>query len=418
MTTADEGLRKPVEWPAARSAGHERLKVFLPYAGRAYASQRNYDFGPCDRSNVSALSPWIRHRLIGESEVLASTLQRYRLSTAEKFVQEVFWRSYFKGWLEHRPQVWSRYCDELDKQIAVLNCDGSLEARYSEAVQGRTGIDCFDAWASELIETGYLHNHARMWFASIWIFTLRLPWQLGADFFYRHLLDGDPASNTLSWRWVGGLHTKGKHYLARASNIQKYTDGRFHPTGQLAENAEALSEPARDELRPLPPQDPIAGDEPFGLLITEEDGWPESLDLPGGPVSVLGLTMTEDRSPLTVGDQALSFAENAMQDTLDRASRHFGCETVQANGPDWRSSLSGWARQHGLRKIVTAYAPVGPVAQRLSAVTHDLEAAGIRLVQTRRPFDEICWPHATKGFFALKKKIPGILASLDIVQTA
>jgi deoxyribodipyrimidine photo-lyase len=64
----------------------------------------------------------------------------------------------------------------------------------------------------ELVETGYLHNHARMWFASIWIFTLRLPWELGADFFLRHLLDGDAASNTLSWRWVAGLHTKGKHY--------------------------------------------------------------------------------------------------------------------------------------------------------------------------------------------------------------
>jgi deoxyribodipyrimidine photo-lyase len=80
----------------------------------------------------------------------------------------------------------------------------------------------FDDWAQELVATGYLHNHARMWFASIWIFTLRLPWELGADFFLRHLIDGDPASNTLSWRWVGGLHTPGKTYLATADNIAEH----------------------------------------------------------------------------------------------------------------------------------------------------------------------------------------------------
>jgi deoxyribodipyrimidine photo-lyase len=73
------------------------------------------------------------------------------------------------------------------------------------ATFGRTGIACFDQWTGELLETGYLHNHARVWFSSIWIFTLRLPWKLGADFFIRFLNDGDSASNTLSWRWVAGL---------------------------------------------------------------------------------------------------------------------------------------------------------------------------------------------------------------------
>ena len=66
----------------------------------------------------------------------------------------------------------------------------------------------------ELKETNYLHNHARMWFASIWIFTLDLPWQLGAEFFMKHLYDGDAASNTLGWRWVAGIQTQGKNYLA------------------------------------------------------------------------------------------------------------------------------------------------------------------------------------------------------------
>ena len=70
-----------------------------------------------------------------------------------------------------------------------------------------------------------------MWFASIWIFTLRLPWALGADFFLRHLIDADAASNTLSWRWGAGLQTVGKTYLARTENIARYTNGRFAPRG-------------------------------------------------------------------------------------------------------------------------------------------------------------------------------------------
>ena len=72
-----------------------------------------------------------------------------------------------------------------------------------------------------------------MWFASIWIYTLNLPWQLGAEFFMNHLLDADPASNTLSWRWVAGLHTKNKQYITSAENIKKFTDNKYYPKGQL-----------------------------------------------------------------------------------------------------------------------------------------------------------------------------------------
>ena len=85
----------------------------------------------------------------------------------------------------------------------------------------------------ELRTEGWLHNHTRMWFASIWIFTLRLPWPLGAALFEHHLKDADAASNTLSWRWVAGIQTPGKHYLARAENIARYTNGRFDPRGDL-----------------------------------------------------------------------------------------------------------------------------------------------------------------------------------------
>ncbi len=92
---------------------------------------------------------------------------------------------------------------------------------------GKTNINCFNYWVDELKKYNYLHNHTRMWFASIWIFTLELPWQLGAEFFMKHLFDGDSASNTLGWRWVAGIQTKGKHYSAQAWNIKKFTNNKF-----------------------------------------------------------------------------------------------------------------------------------------------------------------------------------------------
>ena len=230
----------------SRDAGLGRLSAFLPRAAE-YARGRNRVVPPHDR--VSGLSPYLRHRLILESEVIGAVWSAHPPAAVEKFVAEVLWRTYWKGWLELRPQVWRAYLDQWRRDWDGL--DGPAAERHAAAVEGRTGIDCFDAWVGELTATGYLHNHARMWLASIWIFTLRLPWTLGAAFFLRHLRDGDPASNTLSWRWVAGLHTRGKHYLARAENIARYTDGHFDPRGQLDEQAGPLTEPELD-LRPGP----------------------------------------------------------------------------------------------------------------------------------------------------------------------
>ena len=219
-------LNKPT-----RASALEKLTDFIPKAGLSYRNKRNYDFGPSNHNYVSQLSPFIRRRILTETEILKAVLNKHGLSSAEKFVQEVFWRTYWKGWLEMRPSVWLDYQNDLNRLENQIMTQAGLRKSWETACEGKTGIECFDSWAHELKETGYLHNHARMWFASIWIFTLNLPWQLGADFFLRHLLDGDPASNTLSWRWVAGIQTQGKTYLARRDNICKYTNNRFDPIG-------------------------------------------------------------------------------------------------------------------------------------------------------------------------------------------
>ena len=394
-----------------RAAGLARLANFLPHAGRQYEANRNDDLGPQNRRNISMLSPYIRHRLVTETEVLRRVLEHHSVAAAEKFIQEMFWRTYFKGHLETRPFLWRNYGVARDQQISALESKGGIRKAYRNAVEANTGIECFDAWVNELIETGYLHNHTRMWFASIWIFTLALPWELGADFMYRHLLDGDPASNTLSWRWVGGLHTKGKTYLARPENIKSCTHGRFSPIG-LAREAIALEEPPTLPAKPCPPAPNRAPNGKFGLLITEEDLNPETLgfdqvDL----VAIAGAHLAHERSPLEISSSVLDFTSVALRDGLSRAARAFDVPAVELASLSF-VTLRDWAKASGMTTILTAYAPVGPVADALDIITAKLAAVGIKLIQIRRSFDTSAWPHSTRGFFAMKEKIPALLEKL------
>ena len=388
----------------SRNAGLARLNMFLAKAGRHYQNSRNSDLGPDDRSNVSALSPYIRHRLLTEEEVLQKVLAKHTPIAAEKFIQEVFWRTYFKGHLETRPFIWNNYRATLQN----LKMTGGSATAYNGAVSANTGIDCFDAWVRELVDHGYLHNHARMWFASIWIFTLRLPWELGADFMYRHLLDGDPASNTLSWRWVAGLHTKGKTYLARADNIETYTQGRFKPCG-LAHQAPALEELEASPLRKLPSSISCFPEGKIGILITEEDLHIESFDTRHAEIiAVAGATSIAQRSHFPVADHVQYFTTNALADALKRVAEKHKCAAVEL--PNLTvEAVTSFAEQHHIQKLVTPYASVGPVAELLSILATGLGARGIELVQVRRAFDSNAWPHSSKGFFAMKEKIPSLI---------
>jgi len=390
-----------------RAAGLEALDDFVPRAGGAYARDRNHDLG-ARRDNVSGLSPYLRHRLVTEQEVVAAVLSRHSQGAAEKFVQEVFWRTYWKGWLEQNPEVWRRYRRDVAELAA-----GDLPPGYAEAVAGRTGIDALDAWVHELIDTGYLHNHTRMWFASIWIFTLGLPWQLGADLFHRHLLDGDAASNTLSWRWVAGLQTKGKTYLATAENISRFTEGRFSPTG-LAETARALTE------EPLPSRTPFETDDVVGavegrvgLLLHEEDLEPESLlaerpGLAGRLVAAAVAGDAEERSPGGASGVVTAFTVGALEDAAGRARDGDG-RAARLLSDARPPTIASWAVTERLDTVVVPYAPIGPVHERLDALRPVLASEGIGLATVRRGWDSEAWPHASRGFFPFRESIPSLV---------
>jgi hypothetical protein len=398
-----------------RTAALARLEAFLPHAGRHYAERRNFDLGPDQRDNVSLLSPWVRHRLVREDEIVRSVLDRHSLRSAEKFVQEVIWRTYWKGWLEMRPSVWTRYRNTVDARIRELDENNDLRCRWEDATSGRTGILCFDAWGRELVDVGYLHNHTRMWFASIWIFTLNLPWELGADFFLRHLIDGDPASNTLSWRWVAGLQTRGKTYLAQASNISKFTAGRFTSVRGLATDAPALSDDWAVAPGALPPTGGLSDNQAFGLLVTEDDCDPLSLGIPTDRVrAAAGNPMTHSRSPLPAGERPAAFSAGAIADALERIRDSCGCPTEMLSSGASAEDVIDWARSAAIDEIVTGYVPVGPTGDWLDGLRAPLDRAGISLTTLRRSWDDVLWPHASKGFFPFKEKLPSALRTLGI----
>lgn len=377
----------PDTYPPTRAAGLARLQDFMPRMGITYANGRNTDLGPDGRSDVSGLSPYLRRRLLTEEEVV-SAAQAAHGEGAEKFIQEVAWRTYFKGYLEQHPTIWSGYLADVKASENRICTESGLRRVYHDACEGRTGIDGFDSWAHELVSRGWLHNHARMWFASIWVFTLRLPWSLGAAFFMRHLLDGDPASNTLSWRWVAGLHTKGKHYVARAENIARYTNGRFHPRGQLDETPESLTEEIVFPRVPLPDPDAVPPGR-IALLLHDEDLCPETLPIDMNRVCAVAMVGT-----CHAAGPVMAFAENAMDDVsawLAKPVTHLlPCEVA-----DWISGQE--------RPVVTPWAPVGSTASLLDRLP---------LCRIRRSWDNEVWPHATRGFFQVKRRLPRILAGL------
>ena len=392
-----------------RAAALARMAEFLPVAGR-YAADRN--FVRPGHPNISRLSPWVQKRLLLEEEVVAAARERWSFEAVEKFVQEVYWRTYWKGWLEQRPEAWTRWVEAVPHLRDALRAEqrSTLEA----ALAGQTGIEGFDDWAQELVATGYLHNHARMWFASIWVFTLKLPWELGAAFFYEHLLDGDVASNTLSWRWVAGLQTPGKTYVAKADNIAFYTDGENAPAAsQLASAPFAIKE------EPLPKVVAWVEDaaqvaslktyERIGLWLHPEDLAVEQGELASLKIQAINASWPTGISARAGWSEKVSvWTEAALRDGATRAGNHFGAEVSSCETPDLATSLVEWAKQNRLQAVV-AYRPfVGPWLTEALSIEAPMASAGIRVIWRRRAWDAKHFPHATRGYFPFWERIKSL----------
>ncbi|ETX14216.1 DNA photolyase [Roseivivax halodurans JCM 10272] len=396
------------QFPPNRASGLARLERFAPKAGTEYRRLRARVFGPGCHAHVSTLSPYIRHRLVTEEEVLKTVLDHHSRDDAAKFVDELFWRTYNKGWLEMRPSAWDDCRAELSVAWDDVQTQGGLRRRWEEACLGRTGIACFDAWAHELVETGYLHNHARMWFASIWLYTLDLPLALGQDFFLRHLCDGDPASNTLGWRWVAGLHTPGKTYLAEPAAIRDCTEGRFDPEGELAREAKPVDGPPNPERNEAPQGHELDRSGRVVLLLHEDDlspGW--MFDKGLAPVATGVIDASGGLSILQPAEHVTRFKTGAIEDCLTREADHLGPVTRDLTSA---RQIEDWAKAQNATRIVTLHPPVGPVADIVRGIDT------LPVTRLLRDWDRRAWPYATAGFFKFRSNIPELIAATQGVQ--
>ena len=352
-----------------------------------YSRLRNFDFGPDKRSNISCISPYISHGILNELEVIDKALKKFSFSKNEKFIQEVLWRTYWKGWLELRPSVWTDYIIE----IKIIREKYKDNKDYLNAIDGNTNIECFNEWVKELKEFNYLHNHTRMWFASIWIFTLNLPWQLGAEFFMKHLYDGDAASNTLGWRWVAGIQTQGKHYLASEWNIKKFTNNRFNNIN-LNENAPPkVSEKIyKAVLKDF--GNPVSLDEQ-NLIIFDNNLSFELTDFKDHKFKKIYLVNNNnDSRNIKLSEKTMKFKTNLIQDQKRRLDeKSLDCEIIDIGN---------------LKTIENSYFLYPCVGENLDFLT----SQGINNIKfLYRNLDRSSWKYCNKGFFNFKKYIPTII---------
>ncbi len=376
---------------ASRAKAVDQLNNFIEQNLTDYSKLRNFDFGPDNRSNISCLSPYITHGIINELEIIDKSLKKFSFAKNEKFIQEVLWRVYWKGWLELRPNVWSDYLIELSK----VKDEFKNKENYLDAIEGKTNVDCFNQWVIELKESNYLHNHTRMWFASIWIFTLELPWQLGAEFFMQHLYDGDAASNTLGWRWVAGVQTQGKHYLASEWNINKFTNNRFKNI-KLNENAKSISSDKTYSVTNKRFENSEIYEDKT-LLIFENNMTFEFSDFKEHKFKKILLVSNSIDRTIKLSEKVLKFKTSLLEDQKIRLKKNsINCETIKIND---------------LKNITEdIYALYPTIGENLDFIQNN-ELRNIKFLY--RKLDQFSWQYCNKGFFNFKNYIPKIIANFN-----
>ena len=379
-----------MKFEASKAAALNRLNNFVEKNLSEYSKLRNFDFGPEKRPNISGLSPYITHGVINEKEVIEKSLSKFSFSKNEKFIQEVLWRTYWKGWLELRPNVWTDYVAELNK----IREEYKDNQNYKNAIDGKTNIECFNFWVTELKENNYLHNHTRMWFASIWIFTLELPWQLGAEFFMQHLYDGDSASNTLGWRWVAGIQTQGKHYLASEWNIKKFTNNRFNNI-KLNENAPPK---VSEKTYSIVKQDfSNKNIDDKNLIIFENNLSFETTDFQNHKFKKIYIisNKNENRS-IKLSEKVIKFKALLVDDQKQRLENNsITCEVVDIS-----------EIKNINEKIIALYPTVGENLDYLNS-------NNLKIDFLYRKLDQYSWQYCNKGFFNFKNYIPKIITTFN-----
>ena len=378
-----------MNFETSRKGALEQLNNFVDNNILHYNTKRNFDFGVNDRKNVSCLSPYITHRLITEFETAKKVLTKHPFQKVDKYIQEIFWRIYWKGWLELRPKVWTDFVEDLE------NIDNSNE--YEKAINGETNISCFNDWVKELKDNNYLHNHTRMWFASIWIFTLKLPWQKGAEFFLRELYDGDAASNTLSWRWVAGIQTKGKNYVAQNWNINKFTNNKYKDL-TLNENPQPVIDQREYKISPISNGNNETKSDRLVFFENELDFTIFNID---SYQKVYCILLSNEERQVKLGNKVLEYKTKLIKNQIQNSGLKL--EFIKGNKFIELSSNE--------KNFDVIYPSVG---ENLSFLKRTMKKTDLAINYLIRTEDKYCWQFSNKGYFNFKSNIPKILSQFKL----
>lgn len=356
-----------------RGGRRAALETLAAFDVASYARTRNHVGG-----GVSGLSPWIRHGVVSLAEVRDHSLGRVaHADQAEKFVSELAWREY---WRRVHAVLGERISTDIEPAAAAPRLPHRLDAVPADVLAAETGMDCIDAFVRKLHDTGRLHNHERMWLASWLVHVRRVRWQAGADWFLRHLLDGDPASNHLSWQWVAGTFSA-KPYIFNRENLQTFTAdahcaacpvrGRCDVEGSYDDLAARLFAAPPGSARPP-------------LRIRPDGPWrPAGRDVPRRPLVWLTLDSASSTSPaatahreapsLFVMDPAWLAAERP---TLKRLVFLFEClAEVPGLSVAWGdpgSIVPAVARDAGCDGVAVAATPCPRVRRAAEAIAGEL----------------------------------------------
>lgn len=217
---------------------------------KQYAATRNALNGA-----VTRLSAYIRHGVLSLAEVRDTVLQRVsQQSDAEKLINELAWRDY---WQRVYAAIGNGIWSDREPYKTGFAARQYAQTLPADITNGQTQLACIDDFAQTLTKTGYLHNHARMWLAAYIVHWRRIAWQAGARWFLTHLLDGDPASNNLSWQWVASTFSH-KPYFFNRDNLARYTDQRYCPTCPLRQQCPFDADYATLEHQLFPHMPPSA----------------------------------------------------------------------------------------------------------------------------------------------------------------
>jgi deoxyribodipyrimidine photo-lyase len=297
--------------PAAAQA---RLAAVRP---AEYARTRNHLEGA-----VTRLSPYITHGQLALPGVLQAVLQRHPgLPVQHKLVYELGWREYFH-------HVWQHLGDGIFESLHAGPLPDEAYSRHlpADLLEARTGVPVVDQAVRELVATGWLHNHARMWLASYTVHHRKVHWRVAADWMFGHLLDGDLASNHLSWQWVAGTGSH-KPYLFNADSVARYAPPAWHSPGTAVDSSyEALDRVARDARPPAPGVVSGVGVEAPPLTPHPPPGWgaPQAALVQGRPVWLV--------HPWSLADPPAGLAEGPLRIGIAVAEWH----------ADWPWSARRW----------------------------------------------------------------------------